>query len=93
MVEVAREVTQQAPKVSGAGDMFQLLRDGRPRTRADLAAVTGQARSTVAARIDLLMEFDRGLKARAVNPGTSADLTVACLLVHILGVQLAQTEC
>ncbi len=41
--------------MSGAGDMFQLLRDGRPRTRADLAAVTGQARSTVAARIDLLM--------------------------------------
>jgi predicted NBD/HSP70 family sugar kinase len=55
MVEVAREVVQQVPKVSGAGDMFQLLRDGRPRTRADLAAVTGQARSTVAARIDLLM--------------------------------------
>lgn len=52
---MAREVFQQAPKVSGAGDMFQLLRDGRPRTRADLAAVTGQARSTVAARIDLLM--------------------------------------
>ena len=46
-----------------------------------------------AARIGLLMQFDRGLKARAVNPGTSADLTVACLLVHILGVQLAQTEC
>jgi predicted NBD/HSP70 family sugar kinase len=55
MVEVARDVVQQLPKVSGAGDMFQLLRDGRPRTRADLAAVTGQARSTVAARIDLLM--------------------------------------
>ena len=55
MVEVAREMVQQLPKVSGAGDMFQLLRDGRPRTRADLAAVTGQARSTVAARIDLLM--------------------------------------
>ncbi|MFC8801565.1 ROK family protein [Promicromonospora sp. NPDC057138] len=55
MVEVARDVAQQVPKVSGAGDMFQLLRDGRPRTRADLAAVTGQARSTVAARIDLLM--------------------------------------
>ena len=55
MVEVAREVVQQVPKVSGAGDMFQLLRDGRPRTRADLAAETGQARSTVAARIDLLM--------------------------------------
>ncbi|MBE7702094.1 ROK family protein [Oerskovia sp. Sa1BUA8] len=35
--------------------MFQLLRDGQPRTRADLAAITGQARSTIAARIDLLM--------------------------------------
>lgn len=32
------------------------------------------------ARIDLLMEFDRRLKARSINPGTSADLTVACLL-------------
>lgn len=35
--------------------MFQLLRDGQPRTRADLASITGQARSTIAARIDLLM--------------------------------------
>nr|WP_247602200.1 ROK family transcriptional regulator [Cellulomonas denverensis] len=35
--------------------MFQLLRDGRPRTRADLAAATGQARSTIAARVDMLM--------------------------------------
>lgn len=42
-----------------------------------------------AARIHLLMEFDRRLKARAVNPGTSADLTVACLLVHTLDVRLA----
>jgi len=35
--------------------MFQLLRDGRPRTRAELATLTGQARSTVAGRIDALM--------------------------------------
>jgi len=42
-----------------------------------------------AARVHLLMEFDRRLKARAINPGTSADLTVACLLVHTFGVQLA----
>jgi triphosphoribosyl-dephospho-CoA synthase len=41
------------------------------------------------ARIDLLTEFDLSLKARAINPGTSADLTVACLLVHSLGAQLA----
>ncbi|TIS95800.1 triphosphoribosyl-dephospho-CoA synthase [Mesorhizobium sp.] len=42
-----------------------------------------------ASRIRLLMELDRRLKADNVNPGTSADLTVATLLVHLLGVQLA----
>ncbi|RWK37112.1 MAG: triphosphoribosyl-dephospho-CoA synthase [Mesorhizobium sp.] len=40
-------------------------------------------------RIRLLMELDRRLKANHLNPGTSADLTVATLLVHTLGVQLA----
>ncbi|MHA7219016.1 ROK family transcriptional regulator [Arthrobacter sp. MDT1-48-3] len=35
--------------------MFQVLRDGRPRTRAELAQITGLARSTVAARVDTLM--------------------------------------
>jgi len=35
--------------------MFQLLRDGSARTRAELAALTGQARSTVATRIEALM--------------------------------------
>lgn len=38
-----------------AGDLFQLLRDGRARTRAELALTTGLARSTVAARIDALI--------------------------------------
>ncbi|MHA7176999.1 ROK family transcriptional regulator [Arthrobacter sp. Sr24] len=37
-----------------AGDVFQILRDGQARTRAELAEVTGLARSTVAARIDAL---------------------------------------
>lgn len=41
------------------------------------------------ARIRLLLDFDRSLKARNINPGTSADLTVACLLVHSLGSELA----
>lgn len=39
-------------------------------------------------RSRLLAEFDRRLKARDINPGTSADLTVACLFVHLLGVHL-----
>lgn len=34
--------------------MFQLFRNGEPRTRASLVAETGQSRSTVAARIDAL---------------------------------------
>jgi len=38
-----------------AGDLFQILRDGAPRTRAELAIITGLARSTVAARVDLLL--------------------------------------
>jgi predicted NBD/HSP70 family sugar kinase len=44
---------------SGAGvsQLFQLLRDGVPRTRAELAKSTGLARSTVAARVDELMRM------------------------------------
>jgi predicted NBD/HSP70 family sugar kinase len=38
-----------------AGSLFQLLRDGRPRTRAELAAETGLARSTVTQRVDSLL--------------------------------------
>jgi len=40
---------------SGASGLFQLLRDGQPRTRAELAALTGMARSTISARVDSLM--------------------------------------
>ena len=38
-------------------DVFDLLRDGRPRTRAQLAESTGLARSTIAARVDVLMKL------------------------------------
>lgn len=40
---------------SGAGDLLQLMRDGTPRTRAELIALTGLARSTVGARVDALL--------------------------------------
>jgi predicted NBD/HSP70 family sugar kinase len=39
----------------GRAALFQLLRDGRPRTRADIIAETGLARSTVAERLDALL--------------------------------------
>ncbi|PFG39152.1 putative NBD/HSP70 family sugar kinase [Georgenia soli] len=51
---VARHWNQPALP-SSAGSLFQLLRDGSPRTRAELAAVTGLARSTISARVDDLL--------------------------------------
>lgn len=42
-----------------------------------------------AGRIATLKAFDQRLKRRNINPGTTADLTVACLLVHSLRARLA----
>jgi predicted NBD/HSP70 family sugar kinase len=42
---------------TGASALFQLLRDGEPRTRSELAAMTGLARSTISLRIDQLLEL------------------------------------
>src|SRR6478735_1437402 len=53
MVDLVRGV----PTAAGASELFQLLRDGRPRTRAELAAITGLARSTIASRVDALMDL------------------------------------
>jgi len=39
----------------GAGTLLQLLRDGVPRTRSELSAITGLARSTVTGRVDALL--------------------------------------
>src|SRR3954464_8934945 len=49
------ELLKFAPRPTGAGEMFQLLRDRQPRTRSDLATLTGQARSTIPARVALLL--------------------------------------
>ena len=40
---------------TGCGELLQILRDGVPRSRADLVAVTGHARSTISTRIDALL--------------------------------------
>lgn len=52
MVELHRTGTPSTP---GAGELLQILRDGGARTKAELAAYTGLARSTVAGRIDVLL--------------------------------------
>ena len=41
--------------MDGAGSLLQHLRDGVPRTRSELALVTGLGRSTVAQRVDALL--------------------------------------
>lgn len=48
--------TKKAAPGFGASELFQILRDGRPRTRSELAAATGFARSTITARIDELLQ-------------------------------------
>ena len=40
---------------AGAGALLQLMRDGQPRTRAELIQLTGLARSTVGARVESLL--------------------------------------
>jgi predicted NBD/HSP70 family sugar kinase len=53
----------------GAGAILQLVRSGQATTRADLAAMTGLARSTVAQRVDALLA--RGLLvSRGDSPST-----------------------
>lgn len=54
MVDIARGSTLGP---SGASELFQLLRDGVPRTRAELASITGLARSTIALRVEELMRL------------------------------------
>jgi len=80
---------------SGPGDLFQLLRDGIARTKAEMSALTGLARSTVAPRVNLLM--NSGLVAPvgaatssggrppstfAFNPGARAVLAIDLGATH-----------
>ena len=53
-----REKKANALGSVAASELFQLLRDGHPRTRAELSSITGLARSTVALRLDALLELD-----------------------------------
>jgi predicted NBD/HSP70 family sugar kinase len=54
-VRSADGVVMTAVSGTGAGAMLRLIRDGRASTRAELVALTGLARSTVAQRMDALL--------------------------------------
>ncbi len=49
---------QEALTGAAQSEVFQILRDGTPRTRSELASLTGLARSTVAARVDALLRVN-----------------------------------
>ena len=49
---------QEALTGAAQAEVFQILRDGTARTRSELAALTGLARSTVAARVDALLRVN-----------------------------------
>lgn len=49
--------TPGGTQLSHAGGLFQILRDGRPRTRTEIATLTGLSRPTVAQRIEQLQEL------------------------------------
>jgi len=53
----------------GIGDFFQLFRDGNARTKAELISVTGLARSTVASRVETLLNL--GLLKSAADAASS----------------------
>ncbi|RCS60347.1 ROK family protein [Microbacterium sp. JB110] len=83
------------PRPTGAGELFQLFRDGAPRTRASLVSETGQSRSTVAARIDALSAA--GLLApagEATSTGGRPPSTFAFSPANriVLGVDLGATH-
>ena len=98
MVDISRTDPESHVSALGssvASDLFQILRDGRPRTRTELSAVTGLARSTVALRIDALMRL--GLVAPvgdAVSTGgrPSSQFAIAASGRSVLGVDVGASH-
>jgi glucokinase len=77
------------------GDLFQIFRDGRARTKSELAALTGMSRNTVSARVDTLIAADlltgAGSEASsggrpparvAMNPGAGTVLAIDLGATH-----------
>jgi len=80
---------------SATSDLFQILRDGKPRTRTELAAITGLARSTIGLRIDALMRLGLvGAIGDAVSTGgrPSAQFALAASARVVLGVDVGASH-
>ena len=98
MTDISREASDghiTALGSSVASDLFQILRDGRPRTRTELSAMTGLARSTVALRIDALMKLGLvGPVGDAVSTGgrPSSQFAIAASGRVVLGVDVGASH-
>ncbi len=73
---------------AGAGAILQLVRSGQATTRADLAAMTGLARSTVAQRVDALLARDL-LVSRGDSQSTGGRPATMLAFNHRAGVVLS----
>ena len=62
-------ITSSSP---GAGALLRLIRDGQASTRAELVALTGLARSTVAQRMDALLSSGSSCRPAAASPPAAA---------------------
>ncbi|QEW03740.1 ROK family transcriptional regulator [Microbacterium lushaniae] len=79
----------------GPGDVLEVLLDGLPRTRAEVGALTGLSRSTVAARVDALVAA--GLVVPAASAGSSGGRPATRVAFNprarvVLGVDLGATH-
>lgn len=63
-----------------SGRLFQVFRDGQPHTKAELAELTGLARSTISLRLDPLI--DLGLIAPAVESSSTGGRPSAQLVMN-----------
>ena len=63
-----------------SGRLLQLFRDGQPHTKAELAEITGLARSTISLRLDPLIEL--GLIAPATSATSTGGRPSARLLLN-----------
>jgi len=100
MTDISEEKSRATGHVNPLGssatsDLFQVLRDGKPRTRTELAAMTGLARSTIGLRIDALMRLGLvGAIGDAVSTGgrPSAQFTLAASGRVVLGIDVGATH-
>ncbi len=63
-----------------SGRLFQLFRDGQPHTKAELAELTGLARSTISLRLDPLIEL--GIITSAAESSSTGGRPSAQLVVN-----------